>query len=164
MFWSPNECQEAEYLHDVVQCLDIERKLKRINAKEVAAAKKLFKKNESREAREAVAEVRRKHKAEERVQIDVRKAEAARLKEKRNTAKALQLSDKDKRKLSQAPAKNLWTRVKTGDINDAPPPAPPRSPPHMFTTRGRSVKLHAKFRSHIFFASDGLLRSHKILQ
>ena len=116
----------------------------------MAAAKKLVKENERREAREAreiAAEVRKKEKAEERVHIDARKAEAARLKEKHNTEKALQLFDKGKRKVSQAPqAKNLSKRMKTGDIDDAPPPAPPQSPPHRFTTRGRSVNLPAKFK------------------
>ena len=91
--------------------------------------------------------MRRKEKTEECVQIDARKAEAARLKEKRNAAKALQLSEKGKRKVSQAPqAKNRSKRVKTGDVNGAPPSAPPQSPPQKITTRGRSVKLPAKFK------------------
>jgi hypothetical protein len=150
VFWSPNKRQEAEHLYEEVQRLDMEEKLKKINDKEVAAAKKLVKENErreKREAREAAAEVRRKEKAEERVRIDARKAEAARLKEERNAAKALQLSEKGKRKVSQAPrAKNRSKRVKTGDVNGAPPPAPPQSPPQKITTRGRSVKLPAKFK------------------
>ena len=102
MFWSPNKRQEAEHLYEEVQRLDMEEKLKKINDKEVAAAKKLVKENErreKREAREAAAEVRRKKKAEERVRIDARKAEAARLKEVRNAAKALRLSEKSKRKV-----------------------------------------------------------------
>ena len=147
VFWSPNKRQEAEHLYDAVQRLDIEQKLKKISDKEVAAAKKLVRENERREVREAAAEVRRKEKAEERVQIDARKAEAARLKEQRKAAIALKLPEKGKRKASQAPqARRCSKRVKIGDVNGAPHPVPPQSPPHRITTRGRNVKLPAKFK------------------
>ena len=53
MFRSPNKRQEAEHLYEVIQRLDMEGKLKIINDKGVAAAKKLVKENERREKREA---------------------------------------------------------------------------------------------------------------
>ena len=100
VFWSSSKRQEAEHLYDVVQRLEMEEKLKKINDKE-----------------------------------------------ERNAAKALQLSQKGKGKVSQASqARNHSKRVKIGDVGDAPPPAPPTSPPHKITTRGRSVKLPAKFK------------------
>ncbi|KAF1354541.1 hypothetical protein EJ07DRAFT_132072, partial [Lizonia empirigonia] len=128
--------REAEHRYDVVQRLDIEEQLKKTSKKELAAAKKLVEEQEKedrRVAREAAAEVRRQEKE------DYAKG--------RDAAKALQLSQKGKRKASQATGpRKRSKRVNIGDVGGGAPQASPPAPPPRITSRGRNVKLPAKFK------------------
>jgi hypothetical protein len=151
VLWSPSKRTEAERLNDVVQRLDMDEKLKKTNDKKVAAARKLVeekkkKKRQKREAREAADEVRRKEKEEHAKRVAERKAEREHQKQKRDAAKAIQLSQKGKRQASQdSQPEKKQKRSPVGDVGDAAPPALPPSPPHKITTRGRNVKLPAKY-------------------
>ncbi|KAF1364062.1 hypothetical protein EJ07DRAFT_101817, partial [Lizonia empirigonia] len=103
VMWSPSKRREAEHRYDVVQRLDIEEQLKKTSKKELAAAKKLVEEQEKedrRVAREAAAEVRRQEKEDYAKGVAERKAQRERLKLERDAAKALQLSQKGKRKAS----------------------------------------------------------------
>ena len=144
VMWSPSKRREAEHLYNVVQRLDIEEKLRKVNKKEVAATKKLVQekdKEEKCEQRKMAVEARKKEKEEYAIQVAARKAERERQKQQRSAAKALQISQKGKRKASQAPtAKKRQKRVDTRDVDGAAPELPP-SPPHKITTRGRNVTL-----------------------
>lgn len=151
VMWSPSKRREAEHLHNVVQRLDMEEKLRKVNDKEVAATKKLVQekeKEEKRVQRKVAAEARKKKKKEEHaIQVATRKAERERQKQQRNATNALQFSQKGKRKASQdSTAKKRQKRVSTRDADDVPPLELPPSPSYKITTRGRNVTLPKKYR------------------
>jgi hypothetical protein len=158
VFWSPSKRREAEHRYNVVQRLNMEEKLRKADEREVAAARRLVKEKEKeqrRVAREAAAEVRRKEKEERAKGVAERKAEQQRQKEERDAAKAIELPQKSKRKASQAAgSKKRQKRVNIDDVVVAAPTPPPPSLPHKTTSRGRNVKLPARFEQHIFFASS----------
>jgi hypothetical protein len=91
-------------------------------------------------AREKAKEVKEKEKAE-------KAAEKQRQKEERVSAKALQLSQKGKRKASRAPPtrNKRQKRPGGGAAIDAAIEAPSALPAKV-TSRGRNVKLPQKFR------------------
>ncbi|KAF1363594.1 hypothetical protein EJ07DRAFT_103374, partial [Lizonia empirigonia] len=150
VMWSPSKRREAEHRYDVVQRLDIEEQLKKTSKKELAAAKKLVEEQEKedrRVAREAAAEVRRQEKEDYAKGVAERKAQRERLKLEHDAAKALQLSQKGKRKASQATGpRKRSKRVNIGDVGGGAPQASPPAPPPRITSRGRNVKLPAKFK------------------
>lgn len=149
-FWSPSKRREADIRYDVFQREEKAEQLQKVDKKQLKANNKLLKEKleeEQRVAREAAAEVRRKEKEDYAKGVAERKAERERLKLKRDAAKALQLSQKGKRKASQAagPKKGL-KRVNIGDAGGGAPQASPPAPPPKITSRGRNVKLPAKFK------------------
>jgi hypothetical protein len=148
--WSLSKHQEAKHLYNVVQRLDIEEKLRKADNRELTAAKKLVKEKEKeqrRVAHKAAAKVQRKEKEEHTKGVAERKAKRERLKQEHNTTKAIQLSQKGKRKASQAiRSTKRQKRVYTNNVvSTAPLPTPP-SPLHKTTTRSHNIKLPAKFK------------------
>lgn len=92
IMWSPSKRREAEYRYDVVQRLDIEKKLKKPDERELIADQKLVtarQKEERRVACEAAAEVRRKEQVEHAKGVAERKAEREHLQQERDAAKAI---------------------------------------------------------------------------
>jgi hypothetical protein len=83
--------------------------------------------------------VREKEKAE-------KAAKRERLQQERTAAKALQLSQKGKRKASRAPPTNNKRQKRLGDGATAAPIEEPSAPSPPKTSRGRKVHLPKKFR------------------
>jgi hypothetical protein len=150
VFWSPSKINEARFRERIRKQEENEEALRKATNKEVAAAKKLVKekeKEEKRVAREMAKEVREKEKADAAIQKAKKQAEKQRQKEERNAAKAIQPPKLGKRKASEAePPKKRQKRGHNSGVDGGGPPAPPLSPPPKTTTRGRNVKLPAKFR------------------
>jgi hypothetical protein len=111
--------------------------------KDLRAAEKLHKQKvieEKRADRETAKVVREKERAE-------KAAERERLKQQHNTAKALQLSQKGKRKASQAPSSNKKRHKRSGGGAATQAVLQPTSaPPVRTTSRGRNVHLPSEFR------------------
>ncbi|KAF1359491.1 hypothetical protein EJ07DRAFT_119946, partial [Lizonia empirigonia] len=150
VFWSPSKINEARFRERIRKQEEKEEALRKATNKEVAAAKKLVKekeKEEKRVAREVAKEVREKEKADAAIQKAEKQAEKQRQKEERDAAKAIQQPQLGKRKASEAePPKKRQKRGHNSGVDGGGPPAPPLSPPPKTTTRGRNVKLPAKFR------------------
>ena len=74
-------------------------------------------------------------------------AEKQRQKEARNAAKAIQLSQKGKRKASTVPIQKQKRQKRAGDDagGDIDAEVPP-TPPPITTSRGRNIKLPSKFK------------------
>lgn len=150
VFWSPSKISEARFRERVRKQEEKDEALRKATNKEVAAAKKLVKekeKEEKRVAREVAKEVREKEKAEAAIQKAEKQAEKQRQKEESDAAKAIQQPQLGKRKaLEEEPPKKRQKRCHNSGVDRGGLPAPPPAPPLKTTTRGRNVKLPAKFR------------------
>jgi len=148
-WWSPRARKEAEVRWEVSQRLEEEEAVRKADKKELQANKKLLEakeKEEKRVAREAAALVREKEKTEKATQVAERKAERERLKEARNTEKALQLSQKGKRKALEPPAaKKTQKRRAVAAVGGPPAAAPAPALQPKVNSRGRHIKPPKKF-------------------
>jgi len=142
VFWSPSKRREAEFRQRVIEQEQKEEQLKKANMKALKASNKLYKekmKEERRVARETAKTAREKEKVEQA-------AEKARQEKARNAAKAIQVSQKGKRKAIWLPTqknkrqKPVVDAVASGEAAEGLPTAPAAT-----TRRGRSVNLPKRF-------------------
>ena len=98
-------------------------------------------------AREAAAKVRREEKAERAKKVAERQVQQQHQKQERDAAKALQLSQRGKRKTSQAGlSKKRQKRVDNRGVDDAAACQASPAPPPITTRRGRNVTLPSKYK------------------
>jgi hypothetical protein len=141
--WSPRKTREARACKSVKERRERELQLQKAKGgklKEAAQLQKLKIVVEGRAAREAAKVVREKEKAEQA-------AERARKKNAQNVGKALQLSQKGKRKASRSPLrrskrqKHVVDAAQGVEVVEAPTATP------IVTTRcGRNITLPSKYR------------------
>ena len=143
VFWSPRKVREARVRRTVVEREKVEQQLQKSQTDELRRANKLYNEKiaqQKREARETAKAVREKAKAE-------KAAEKEHQQQARDAAKAIQLSQRGKRKASQATTQKHKHQKRAsnavGGVDDA---WAPLSPPHITTMRGRNVKLLSKYR------------------
>jgi hypothetical protein len=148
-WWSPSRVNKAQQLQDEADEAEEAEKIRKADAVDLRESTRKLKQQlnaEKAEKREREKKERDKRKAEERRQIDARKAERQRLKEESDREKALQLPQKSKRTASQAAAprkkqKRSTVGVQSSSAAHEEPPAPP--PKH--NTRGRKIALPARY-------------------
>jgi hypothetical protein len=142
-FWSPRKISEARAKLAEIKTERRQEQLKKDEVKDQRAANKLYKQKiteERRVERERAKVVREKERAE-------KATERERLKQQHDAAKALQLSQKGKRKASQAPPLNKKRQKRSGDGAATEAVLQRASaPPVQTTSRGRNVHLPSKFR------------------
>ena len=148
-WWSPRALESARKLQDQFDAEEHDRELAESTRRELQESNRLLKEKLVVEKKEAAAKRKEEvaeRKAEERRQINARRAPRAKDKEARNAAKALQLSRRGKRPASQAsrPEKKQKRSAGGGARGVAAAPAP-KVPPKT-TTRGRTVKIPVKFK------------------
>ncbi|KAF1936086.1 hypothetical protein EJ02DRAFT_355103, partial [Clathrospora elynae] len=144
--WSPRKFREARIRQDIKEKEAEESQIQKAQTKEIKAAAQLYKlqiAEQKRVAREAAKENRERMKAEKAAQT----AEHARIKqaqnEAQNTEKALQLSQKGKRKASSKPSTQKRRKV-AREVVEVEEPAP--APPPRTSRRGRNINLPKKFK------------------
>lgn len=146
VFWSPSKRREAEFRYEVMQRLEMEKQLEKVERKELKKASKLYKEKldqGKRVAREALKVEREKAKADKAKQA----AERARQQEARNAEKSLQLPQKGKRKASRPPTQNNKRQKReVAAVGGAKAAEVSAAPPTVTTSRGRSVNLPSKYR------------------
>ena len=142
VFWSPRKVREARVRQSIRKQEEKEQKLQKAETAELRKAAKLYKEKiaeEKRVAREAAKVAKEKERAE-------KAAERAREKETRKAAKALQTTQKGKRKASQPSIqsskrqKRVVDAIATKEASGVALAAPPKT-----TRRGRNVKLPGRY-------------------
>jgi hypothetical protein len=143
VFWSPRKIREARVRQSIREQEEKEQQLQKAETAELKKAAKLYKdkiQQEKRAAREAARKAKEEERAEKAAQRKAQKATC-------NTEKALQLSQKGKRKASQ-PSLQSRKRQKRSvdalDVGEASEGA--SSTPAISTRRGRSVKLPDRYK------------------
>lgn len=132
MMWTPRSFREAKVRMKQAAEEKEKDERKKADMKELKKANKLYNDKLAEEKRARAVEdkeEREKAKAEERKAIDARKEERRLNKEKKDREKALRLSQKGKRKASEAPARPKKKQrggaaSRSGVIAAEPPPAP----------------------------------------
>ena len=143
MFYTPRTVNRAR-LFEQEQHQEKERnKLKKAEEAAIKRANQVYEKKiaqEKREARARAKAVRVKEKEEQA-------AKKKRQEEARNAEKAIQLSQKGKRKASTAPIQKQKRQKQAGDSGGGHIDAGvPLTPPPITTSRGRNVRLPSKFK------------------
>lgn len=143
VIWSPRKIEEARYRERIREQDEVDKhlnKLQRKKEREEARILKQVQVEQKRQEREKAKAVKDKEKA------DKAATRAAKI-HTQNTKKAIQNSQKGKRKTSQASSSNnkRQKRVRgggdTAEVQMVPLPAPAK-----VTSRGRNVNLPSKFR------------------
>ena len=143
VLWSPRKVREARVRQSIKEHEDKEEQLQKAETAELRKAAKLYKEKIQQEKRVA-REVARKEKEKERAE---KVAQRTAQKSARDAEKALQLSQKGKRKASQAPlqSRKRQKRVVNGlDTGEASQGA--SGTPAIPTRRGRSIKLPDRYK------------------
>ena len=141
--WTPTKVAASQERRQAYDREILEQQLQKSERKKIRAANKLYNEKIAQEKREVAAlakAARVKKKAE-------RAAEKQQQKEARNAAKAIQLSQKGKRKASTVPIQKQKRQKRVGDDagGDIDAQVLPTTPP-ITTSRGRNIKLPSKFR------------------
>jgi hypothetical protein len=143
VFWSPRKLREARARETVRERDEIEQKLQKAQAREQrdkAQAQRQVELEQRRIEKERLKNIREKERAE-------KAAERQRQKDERDRAKALQLSQKGKRKALRAPLSSKKRQKRSGsDRASAALTEEPSAQPPKLTSRGRNVHLPKKFR------------------
>jgi hypothetical protein len=143
VLWSPRKVREARVRQSIKEREDKEEQLQKAETAELRKAAKLYKEKIQQEKRVA-REVAKKEKEKERAD---KAAQRAAQKSARDAEKALQLSQKGKRKASQAPLqrrkrqKRVVDALDTGEASEGASATPAIS-----TRHGRSVKLPNRYK------------------
>ena len=143
VFWSPRKVREARTRQSIREREEKDQQLQKADRAELKKAAKLYKEKIQQEKR-VTREVARKEKEKEKAE---KAAQRAAQKSARNAEKALQLSQKGKRKASQAPLQRRKRQkrvVDTVDTREASKGA--SATPAISTRRGRSVKLPDRYK------------------
>ena len=143
VFYSPRKVREARARERVRQQEKEANKLKKAEISELRHANKLYKDKVAQEKRVA----REKEKAERAAVKAERAAEKQRQKEANNAAKAIQLSQKGKRKALRLPLQTDKRQKRDANAGgDAEAWEAPSAPPRVTTRRGRNVTLPSKYK------------------
>lgn len=143
VLWSPRKIREARHRQRVFEREEQEEKLKKAELKELREANKLYKEKlaqEKRVAREEARVERERERAE-------KAAQKAAQREARNTAKAIQLSQKGKRKASSdSTPKNKRQKRAVGAAQGVDAVQAISCAPTVTTRRGRNVSVPARYK------------------
>ena len=138
VLWSPRKVREAKQRREQMEQEKHDKELHKANMKELRAASKLYKKRMAEEKRIQREEARMAREAEK-----ARKQAEKEVKQRaRHAQKAIQLSQKGKRKASTAPSRNIGQKrarrepARVVEVEEAHTKAPSRT-----WRRGRNINL-----------------------
>jgi hypothetical protein len=145
-WWSPSRVNRGHQLLAEADATEEAEAIRKADAAQLKESTKLLKQKLDAKKKEKQENDKKKvaeRRANERAEIDARKAERARRKAENNQEKAVKLSQRGKRKASQAAAsKRKQKRSAAGGVHEVPALSP-QSAPRTHTTRsGRTATLY----------------------
>jgi hypothetical protein len=146
VIWSPHKVREARFRERALQREQQQEKAKKHQEKEQKMKDRLIREQdqeEKRKERDAAKAVREKEKAK-------KATERARKKEEKDRGNALRLTQKGKRKASEAsasrPITNKRQKPRSGRVDRVGVQVVPSAAPTKTTSRGRTITLPSKFK------------------